>query len=124
MQKDHLVGGDGGGVRVDKTVQVEAFTIYGAMRAPNRGALDPITVMLRDLGGQGQIVVECYGAAWSAWFGAIGSATLRQFLAGCDEHYLGGKLANNTTRKTIKREEDYVRDITRAVIDVLRGGAA
>ena len=27
MQKDHLVGGDGGGVRVDKTVQVEAFTI-------------------------------------------------------------------------------------------------
>lgn len=111
-------------VRVEQDLAVDAFRVYDAMRAPGLGSIDPITVMLRDFGGSGQIVVECYGAAWSAWFGAIGSATLRQFLVGCDEYYLGGKLANNTTRKTTKREEAYVCDIARAVIKALKGGAA
>lgn len=111
-------------MRIDDTVLVEAFTIYDAQRKPGLGMIDPITVVLRDLGGQGQIIVECYGAAWSQWFGAIGSETLRQFVAGCDEQYLAGKLATCHTRKTTKREEAYLQDIARAVIAALKGGAA
>lgn len=110
-------------MRIDDTVKVEAFTIYEAQRAPGRGALDPITVVLRDLGGSGQIIVECYGDAWSHWFGAIGSETLRQFVAGCDEGYLAGKLTSSTVRRPTMREEGYVLCIARAVIAALKGGA-
>lgn len=111
-------------MRIDDTVTVKSFTIYDAQRAPGRGMIDPITVMLRDMGGCGQIVVECFGASWSQWFGSIGNETLSQFIAGCDEHYLGSKLASCTVRKTTKREEAYVVEIARAVIAAVKGGAA
>lgn len=83
--------------------------------------LDPITVTLRDFGGSGQIIVECFGAAWSQWFGAIGgNKTLREFIASCDEYYLGQKLASCTARRTTKREEAWVCDIARAVIAAIQ----
>ncbi len=111
-------------MRVTEQFQVDAFTIYEAPMPPGKSVLDPITVLLRDFGGSGQVIVECYGAAWSCWFGAIGSYTLRLFLAGCDEHYLAGKLGCVTHRSTTKREEAYLRHIARAVIAALKGDAA
>lgn len=111
-------------MRVQAISSFEAFTIYDAMRAPGRGMHDPITVLLRDLGGGGQIIVECYGDAWAHWFGAIGSGTLREFLSGCSEDYLAGKLISSTKRRSTKREEAYVQDIARVVIAALKGGAA
>ena len=103
-----------------ENIAVEAFTIYDAMRAPGRGAIDPITVTLRDVGAGGQIIVECYGAAWSQWFGAIGRSTLRQFIAETSAGYLADKLTSSTVRRCTKREEAYVIDICRAIIDVLK----
>lgn len=99
----------------DEQITVEAFTIYEAATEPNRGALDPINVFLRDLGGQGQIVVECYGSAWSHWFGAIGQRTLRQFLCDCNPDYIADKLICTVTRKTTKHESAYVHRIAKAV---------
>ena len=106
-----------------EVLEVECFRIYDAMRRPGRGVIDPITVTLRDVGGGGQITVECYGEAWSHWFGAIGSKTLREFIAQTDPGYLAGKLVTST-RKVLKREEDYVEDIANAVIQILQGGAS
>lgn len=103
-------------MRIEGTANFESFVIYDAMRSPGRGTIDPITVLLRDLGGKGQIILECYGAAWSHWFGAIGSQTLRQFIASCDEYYLATKLSSCTVRRTKNREEEYLQDIARAVI--------
>jgi hypothetical protein len=111
-------------MRIDATAKFEAFVIYEAIRQPGSGTLDPITVLLRDFGGSGQIIVECFGAAWSNWFGAIGQESLRQFLSGCDEYYLATKFASCTARHTTKREEEYLQDIARAVIAALKGGAA
>lgn len=106
-----------------KPVHVEAIEITGASRSPGKGTLDPITVMFRDFGGRGHVTVECYGAAWSCFFGAIGDLTLRDFIARCDGHYLATKLASVTCRKTTKREESYLVDICRAVIAALKGTA-
>lgn len=111
-------------MRVTDQFQVDAFTIYEAPMPPGKSVLDPITVLLRDFGGSGQVIVECYGAAWSCWFGAIGGDTLRQFLVDCDEFYLAGKLGCVTHRSTTKREESYLKHICRAVIAALKGGAA
>ncbi|MDF3821684.1 hypothetical protein P3G55_17400 [Leptospira sp. 96542] len=97
-----------------RTQTVQCFVITGASRGPGLGVLDPITVILTDTWGQGRLIVESFGSAWSAYFGSVGPQTLRQFLASCDEDYLGDKL---TCRM---QEEAYVRDVARAVIDGLR----
>ena len=104
-----------------ESLTFDTFRIYDAERSPGRGMLDPITVCLRDVGGGGQIIVECYGAAWSHWFGALGSGTLRELVAGLSENYLATKLVINTVRRVTKREEAYVTDIARAIISAIRG---
>ena len=111
-------------MRVTDQFQVDAFTIYEAPMPPGRSVLDPITVLLRDFGGSGQVIVECFGAAWSCWFGAIGSDTLRAFIADCNEYYLAGKLGCVTHRAMTNREESYLQHIARAVIAAVKGGAA
>ena len=100
------------------------FTIYDAAMPHGKGVLDPITVILRDFGGSGQIIVECYGDAWAHCFGAIGSKSLRDFISGCDEYYLATKLISSTVRRAKKREEAHVTNIARAVIHAMKGGAA
>ena len=109
-------------------ITVSAFVIYDATRRTGRGMLDPITVIIRDFGGSGQIIVECFGAAWSHWFGAIGTKTLCTFIAGCDAGYLADKLVSTTVRQSTKqsdlREYAYVEDIAKAIQMHMNGGAA
>lgn len=103
--------------------QLDAFVIYDALRAPGRGRLDPITVILRDSGGKGKVIVECYGVAWSYFFGSIGGQTLREFLAQCDQFYLADKLQSHRrdmTKKARKSEESYLQDIAAAIIASLK----
>lgn len=111
-------------MKVTPIEQLDTFVIYDAPMLPNRGVLDPVTVILQDHGGHGQIIVECYGCAWSTYFGSIGTTTLRQFIAGCDEYYLARRLVCQTVRHATKREENYVRLIAAAVINSLKGGTA
>ncbi|MDO9571151.1 MAG: hypothetical protein Q7J58_17515 [Hydrogenophaga sp.] len=114
-------------VAAEITGKLDAFVIHDAMRAPGRGRIDPITVILRDQKGRGQVIVECYGSAWSCYFGSIGGETLRGFVGGCDEYYLAGKLqgfGRKMSNKARKLEESYLQDIARAIIGVLKGGAA
>lgn len=107
-------------MRIEKLTVTECLTIYEASMPPGKGVLDPVTVILRDFGGAGQIIVECYGDAWSAWLGAIGSESLREFIAGCSEYYIATKLTSSTIRCAKKREETYVTHIARAVIQALK----
>ena len=108
-------------MRIERDIGItESMTIYEAAMPVGKGALDPVNLILRDFGGQGQIIVECYGDAWSHWFGAIGESTLRDFISGIDEYYLSGKLISSTVRKNTKREEFYVQHISRAIIDALK----
>lgn len=112
-------------MRIEQHISItEGFTIHGAEMPHGKGVLDPVTVILRDFGGSGQIIVGCYGDAWAHWFGAIGSKSLRDFISGCDEYYLATKLISSTVRCAKKREEAYVTNIARAVIRAMKGGAA
>lgn len=61
----------------------------------NLDRLDPITVICEDLGPrQGQIIIECYGESWSAYWGGMGSRNIIEFFCSCDEHYLAKKLSD------------------------------
>lgn len=88
-------------MRIEDTAgQWASVVIHDGVMPPNRGNLDPVTLHLRDLGGRGHVVVECFGAAWSCYFGAIGGGTLRRFVVlsiqvlqtmnACDPPVLGG----------------------------------
>lgn len=83
------------------------------------GLLDPITVTLQDWGtGRGRLMVECYGWAWSCYWGAMGTHDLRSFLLACGGDYVAGKLTNNQRRAT-KTEERYLARIVDRVLYAL-----
>lgn len=106
-------------MRVEQNAIYDCFTIYDGPMPTGRGVLDPVTVILRDFGGQGQIIVECFGSAWSHWFGAIGQSLFREWLAGCHPEYLAAKLLSNTSQPFNKTTTRWVERISYAVIQAL-----
>jgi hypothetical protein len=67
----------------------------------NAKALDPITVIFQDTGpSAGRIIVECYGAAWSAYWGSMSGNTVRQFVTNVDAGYLANKLCSAEHKRT------------------------
>jgi hypothetical protein len=51
--------------------------------------LDPITVYITNYGqGKGKIVIECYGSAWSSFWGGMSNQTIQKFLLTSDNPYL------------------------------------
>lgn len=95
-----------------ETIKAETFTIF------NAPALDPVTVVLQDSGGQGRLIVECFGSAWSGYWGAIGNHTLKEFLIGCHPEYIAGKM-EPLERPLGKKEQRYLTRIVEAVHSAL-----
>jgi len=61
----------------------------------NLDRLDPINVYAEDLGvGVGKITITCYGKAWTAYWGAMGDNTIKQFFVSCDEFYIAKNLSD------------------------------
>ena len=57
--------------------------------------LDPISEICEDLGPrQGKIIIECYDAVWSAYWGGIGRRSIADFFCSCDEYYLAKNLSS------------------------------
>lgn len=95
--------------------KAETFTIF----EPGHN-LDPITVTLQDRGGGcGRLLVECFGWAWSNYWGAMGNRDLRAFLIDCGGDYVTTKLINHQRRAT-KSEEKYLARVVDAVLTALR----
>lgn len=101
-------------MRIEKEDGFETIRIFDA---PN---LDAIRVILRDYGGRGLVVIECYSSAWATWFGAIGDGRLKDFVCSCSVDYLVNRLADPTTHRRGKRELQYLGRIVRAAQDGLR----
>ena len=95
-----------------ENIEATTFTIFDAPR------LDPVTVVLQDMGGCGRLIVECFGCAWSGYWGAIGNETLKDFLIGCDPEYISGKMEPND-RRMKKGERAYFLRIVQAVHSAL-----
>ena len=57
-------------------------------------ALDPVTFIAEDLGNErGKLTIDCYGEAWTAYWGAMGCDSVAEFINDCDVHYLAGRLS-------------------------------
>lgn len=99
---------------IERIMPTSAFIIKGAPQ------LDPITVIVRDFElGRGQIIIECYGRAWAAYWGAMGGVNLATFFINCGADYLANRLRPAGIRIT-KAEQEYLVRIVRAVQDALR----
>ena len=90
-----------------ESIQCRAFRIKDAP------ALDPITIIVRETDrGQGQMIIECYGQSWVAFWGSMGSNTVIQFVAGCGVDYLLGCFR---PAKFTKKQAEYLTRVLTAV---------
>jgi hypothetical protein len=98
-----------------ETSQTETLTIREA------GNLDPVTVFLQDFGGCGRITLECWGRAWSTYFGAIGNETLREFVLGAHPEYIANRMEDQGKSQTARtKERAYLERIIRAAQDAIK----
>lgn len=80
--------------------------------------LDPINVYWHEIGPySGRIIVECYGKAWSSFWGAM-SRPLIDFVRGLDAGYLASCLMAG--RKHTAKERQYLLQVSEAVILAVR----
>jgi hypothetical protein len=84
--------------------------------------LDPIRVFWSDDGpGRGCVVITCYGCAWTAYWAAMGTSTIRQFFADADVGYLVTNLGITPLLKQRKADHSYLSKIITAVKASLAG---
>jgi hypothetical protein len=89
---------------------VTAMDIVGAP------ALDPIRVFWWDAApGVGSVTITCYGAAWTAFFGAMPAETIREFFATANTDYLVTKLGITPHLYQRKRDHQYLARIIDAI---------
>ena len=82
--------------------------------------LDPIHIYWHDLSpSKGRLIVECYGVAWSAYWGGMGGQTLQEFVGSVDSAYLAGCLSPGN-RKQSGNDLRYLRRITDAVVAAVK----
>jgi hypothetical protein len=99
-------------------MQVKA-RIVASFEISDIPALDPVRVHLEDLKPDaGRITVDCYGSAWTAYFGSMSGDTIAQFVSRADTDYLVTKLFSEFSKRT-KREEAYLTRLVNAVKAVL-----
>lgn len=88
------------------------------------GPLDGIHVFWLDFApGQGSVTITCWGQAWSAYFGGMGTGTIKDFFASCDTGYMVTKLGITPMLKHSKRNDAYVGRIVDAVRSAVKQGA-
>ena len=111
------------------TKPLAQLTILNAMRAPGLGAIDPINVIIDNTGAtSGHITITCYGRAWTAYWGSMGT-DLASFFCQCDPGYICDNMMRSMTptlQRVRKNDDKYLVDIIVAVQAALRqqGGAA
>ena len=103
-------------MRIEPAV-AKSFTIFDV---PN---LDPVTVVIQDFGaGSGRILIECFGRAWSAYWGSMGPHRIAEFVAYCSPDYIVNRLLQSVKQTATQRKSDerYLKQITTVVQSALR----
>ncbi len=96
-----------GGGKIER-LALDAFLI------PAQPGLDPIRVMLQDIGpGEGRIIIGCYGNAWECYWGAMGAERIRDFVANAEADYVANALSRGRSTSTF--EDEYLKRVVMAV---------
>lgn len=100
-------------------MHIETLNTITAIRITEAPGLDPITLTFQDDGpGAGRLTVECYGQAWTAYWGGMGeNNTVRLFVASSEPGYLKSKLMSG--RET-RQGEAYLLRVCEAIVSALK----
>lgn len=80
--------------------------------------LDPIRVFLQDFGsGRGRIIIECYGNAWSTYWGSMGT-DIRSFVIAVDADYIECAMHSGRTHRQV--DSRYLTRVVHAVKRALK----
>lgn len=91
-----------------KPVTVEAFAVEDVK------GIDPLLVVLQDDGpGKGRLLVECFGEAWSCYWGGMGDLTVARFVAEAGIDYLESKMQSPFENR--RKRSQYLRKVLAAV---------
>lgn len=93
-------------------MKIEHGTMKVMKFRPER--LDPVTVVYTDTRGEGLVIIQCWGEAWTRYFADIGAKGMIEFLAGCDVDYLASAIA--PPQSLPARAAAYRRRVCEAVI--------
>lgn len=86
-----------------------------ALRISDAPALDPILVLMQDIGpGQGRLIIECYSVAWATYWGGMGDRSVKEFVRSCDSDYIANRMWPPKQRRT-KADYAYLMHIVDAV---------
>src|SRR4051812_17889942 len=86
--------------------------------------LDSIMVYFTDFQiGSGMVTLVCFGNAWSAYFGAMGGNTIREFFEKAGTEYLVNKLGYSQVLKRRKQDLNYLGRVIDATKSALREAA-
>lgn len=82
-------------------------------------ALDPVSVIVENYNpGQGKIIIECYGATWSSYWGSMSNMTVEKFFSVSPTDYLVEKLAP-TLDSMVPDDGNALVDVALAQVDKL-----
>lgn len=86
--------------------------------------LDRIKIIAEDFGpGQGQLTIVCWGRAWSAYWGGMGSADITQFCISMSAEYIAENLVRGQIeglKRNQKHEMRYLMRIVEAAKEAMR----
>ena len=78
-------------------------------RLTDLNRLDPVTVYVTNYEeGEGRIVIECYGKAWSQYWGAMNRTNIQNFIITTDNDYLLDCFIDNTSETDFEKINDML----------------
>jgi hypothetical protein len=70
--------------------------------------LDPVTVYVEEYApGSSRITVQCYGRAWTAYWGNHGNCSVEHFMLLCNPEYTANSLTHGLNGSILKRCEKH-----------------
>lgn len=83
---------------------------------PYSDGMDEIRVYFDNVEeGKGYVTITCYGTAWCAYFGGMGTRTIQAFVKQTGPDYLCNKLTDYSFQKLTKRHEKWLEKVVVAV---------
>ncbi|MFT6549977.1 MAG: hypothetical protein ACJA1I_000003 [Zhongshania marina] len=73
--------------------------------------LDPVTVYVTNYEpGRGKIVIECYGEAWTAFWGGMSGQSIQKFITDSHNDYVINKMVKNTSQTDFDEIEKQAKE--------------
>lgn len=86
---------------------------------PAKPGLDEVSAYFEDLGeGAGRVILVCWDMAYTAYWGAMGDRTVKQFFAECGVDYITARI-NGRHYKAGKVDQIYLERVVKSVHDHL-----